>query len=53
MCGEFTFYQTSFYANIETIIQCDRKVDQGSGWNPRFIRDQLAATNLAKDNFVY
>ena len=32
----------------ECACQCDGKVDQGSERNPRYIRDQLAATNLAQ-----
>ena len=36
----------------ECACQCDGEVDQGSERNPRYIRDQLAATNLAKDNFA-
>ena len=53
LCGEITFYQKSGLANIETVIQCDGKVDQGSERNPRYFRDHLAATNLAKDNSAY
>ena len=35
-----------------TLKQFDGKVDQGSEWNPRYIRDQMEATNLTKDNFA-
>ena len=34
--------------NRETIVRCDKEVDQGSKRNPRHIRDRLAAKAVAK-----
>ena len=48
LCGEFTVYQKSVSTNIEKVIQCVGTVDQGSEWNPRSIRDQLAAKKHGK-----
>ena len=50
--GEFTFNQKPATKSSETIVRSDKKVGQGSERNPRFFRDQLAATNFAKYNTV-
>ena len=39
--GESTFYQTSATTNSETIVRCDKEVDQKAERNSRYIHDQL------------
>ena len=53
LCREFTFHQKPALANIETVIQCNWEVDQGSERNLRYLCDQLAAACVAKDNHTY
>ena len=50
--GEFTFNQESATTISETSVQCNQEIDQGSGRNPRNIRDRLARKSLEKDGFV-
>ena len=50
--GEFTFYQKSDTTNVETIVRRITEVDHRSNRDSRNIRDWLAHTPLAMDNFV-
>ena len=48
LCGELTFYPNQSKRTLKQLFN-----DQGSERNPGCIRDQLAATNVAKDNIAY
>ena len=53
LCRDSALYQKSAQANIETVIQCNWEVDQGSDRNLRYASDQFAAAYVAKDNLAY
>ena len=52
LVGEFTFYQKSDIANDKTIVRRITEVDHISKRDSRNIKDWLAHTPMAKDNFV-
>ena len=50
--GEMTVNQKSVAKNSETIVRCDKKVDQRTERDSRYIHDRLATQFLEKDDFV-